>query len=177
MQNELASGQAPVFTSVRTEAGKARVKSAVAGFQARPEQVQPSIPERIASVKERYDPRAISPQDIDQMFDALVQAGHPVTAQMLLLNSMGEKFRSRLAGITGSAYDGSKPLDLVGVAQLQIQRARKQGSSAGGWETFLAFLAPQAPSQAQPQAQAQAGGQTPLDQMARIAQQAQARPH
>ncbi|WP_259966752.1 hypothetical protein [Leisingera caerulea] len=167
MQNELASGQEPVFMSVRTEAGKARVKAAVAGFQARPGQVQPSIPEKIAGVKARYDPRAITPQDIDQMFDALVQAGQPVTAPMLLLNSMGRKFRSHLAGITGSAYDGSRPLDLVGVAQLQIQRARKQGSSAAGWETFLAFLAPQP----------QAGGQSALDQMARVAQQAQARPH
>ncbi|QAX30087.1 hypothetical protein [Leisingera sp. NJS204] len=167
MQNELTSGQPPVFQSVRTEAGKARVKAAVAGFQARPGQVQPTAAERIASVKARYDARAIAPGDIDEMFDALVQAGHPVTSPMLLLNSMGKRFRSHLATITGSAYDGVKPLDLIGVAQLQIQRARKQGGNSAGWETFLAFLAPQP----------QPGGQAPLDHMARVAQQAQARPH
>ncbi|WP_264213151.1 hypothetical protein [Leisingera thetidis] len=167
MQNESATGQPPVFMSVRTESGKARVKAAVAGFQARPGQVQPSIPDKIASIKARYDARAIAPGDIDEMFDALVQAGHPVTAPMLLLNSMGRKFRSHLAGITGSDYDGARPLDLVGVAQLQIQRARKQGGSSAGWETFLAFLAPQP----------QTSGQAPLDHMARVAQQAQVRPH
>ncbi|MEX0301890.1 MAG: hypothetical protein AB3N24_05655 [Leisingera sp.] len=177
--------------SVRTESGKARVRAAVAGFQSRPGQVQPSIPDKIAAAKARFDARSITPQDIDQMFDALVQAGQPVTAPMLLLNSMGEKFRSHLAGITGTAYDGSKPIDLLGVAQLQIHRARKQGGSSAGWETFLAFLAPpqqtQAKVQAQPQsqthtqalAQSQSGSQsqTALDHMARLAQQAQARSH
>jgi len=188
MQNELASGQTPVFSSVRTEAGKARVRAAVAGFQSRPGQVQPSIPEKIASAKARFDARSLTPHGIDEMFDALVQAGQPVTAPMLLLNSMGEKFRSHLAGITGAAYDGSKPIDLLAVAQLQIHRARKQGGSSAGWETFLAFLAPpqaqaQSQTQAQPQAQAnaqpqaQSAGQTTLDHVARLAQQAQARPH
>ena len=169
MQNELASGQPPVFMSVRTKSGKARVREAVAGFQSRPGQVQPTIPEKIAAVKARHDARAISPHDIDQMFDALVQAGQPVTAPMLLLNSMGEKFRSHLAAITGNTFDGSKPLDLVGVAQLQIHRARKQGSSGAGWETFLAFLAPQPP-------QSQTDAQTALEHMARVAQQSQVRP-
>lgn len=143
MQNELAAGQKPVFMSVRTEAGKARVKAAAAGFQSRPDQVQPSFAEKIASIKARYDARAITPHDIDQMFDTLVQIGHQVTAPMLLLNSMGQKFRSHLAGITGSDFDSAKPLDLVGIAQLQIQRARKLGSSSAVWETFLAFLVPQ----------------------------------
>ncbi|KIC10028.1 hypothetical protein RA19_12775 [Leisingera sp. ANG-M1] len=182
MQNEVASGQPPVFSSVRTEAGKARVRAAVAGFQSRPGQVQPSIPEKIAAVKARYDARSITPQDIDQMFDALVQAGQPVTAPMLLLNSMGEKFRGHLAGITGGAFDGAKPVDLLSVAQLQIQRARKQGGSSAGWETFLAFLAPPQPhpqpnALAQPQHQAPASSHTALEHVARLAQQAQARPH
>ncbi|WP_082017926.1 hypothetical protein [Leisingera sp. ANG-Vp] len=201
MQNELASGQSPVFMSVRTESGKARVRAAVAGFQSRPGQVQPSIPDKIAAVKARFDTRSITGHGIDEMFDALVQAGQPVTAPMLLLNSMGEKFRSHLAGITGTAFDGSKPIDLVAVAQLQIHRARKQGGSSAGWETFLAFLAP--PQQPQPPAQAQAQPQTQpaaqpaaqaapqavsqtatlaetsntLEHIARLAQQAQSRPH
>ena len=179
MQNDTAPGQPPVFMSVRTESGKARVRAAVAGFQSRPGKVQPSVPDKISAVKARYDARSISPQDIDQMFDALIQAGQPVTAPMLLLNSMGDRFRGHLAGITGTDFDGSKTLDLVVVAQLQIQRARKQGGSSAGWESFLAFLSPPQPQPPQGKAvlQPQPSAQTTLDQMARLAQQAQARPH
>ncbi len=171
MYNETAPGQAPLFQSVRTEAGKARVRAAVSGFQNRPEQVQPSAAERTAAIKAQFDMRAMAPQDIDRMFDALVQTGHPMTAPMLLLNSMGERFRSHLASLAGKDYDSSKPLDLVAVAQLQIQRARKQGSASGGWESFLAFLAPSAPQPAQTVTQA------PMDHVARLAQQAQVRPN
>ncbi|MCB4454554.1 MULTISPECIES: hypothetical protein [Leisingera] len=170
MHNETASGQSPVFQSVRSEAGKARINAAVASFQNRPGQVQPSTPEKIAAIKAGFDLRAMGPQDIDRMFDALVQAGHPMTAPMLLLNSMGERFRSHLSGLSGSAYDGSRQLDLIAVAQLQIQRARKQGGSSAGWESFLAFLMPQPP-------QERPAAQPPVDHMARLAQQAQARPN
>ncbi|WP_254604131.1 hypothetical protein [Leisingera sp. ANG59] len=170
MHNEPVPGQAPVFQSVRTEAGKARVRAALTGFQNRPDQVQPSTPEKLAAIKAGFDLRAMAPQDIDRMFDALVQAGHAMTAPMLLLNSMGDRFRSHLAGLTGKDYDGGKALDLIAVAQLQIQRARKQGGASGGWESFLSFLVPQSPAD-QPAAQA------PLDHMARLAQQAQARPN
>ncbi|MBY6054916.1 hypothetical protein KUV33_00565 [Leisingera daeponensis] len=170
MHNETAPGHTPVFQSVRSEAGKARVNAALASFQNRPDQVQPSIPEKIAAIKARFDARAMAPQDIDRMFDALVQAGHPMTAPMLLLNSMGERFRSHLAGLSGRDYDGGRTLDLIAVAQLQIQRARKQGGASGGWESFLAFLVPEPPA-------AQAAAEAPLDHMARLAQQAQARPN
>lgn len=191
MQNDPTAGEAPVFSSVRSEAGKARVKAALTGFQSRPDKVQPSIPEKIAAVKAAFDLHAIAPQHIDQMFDDLVQAGQPVNAPMLLLNSMGAAFRSRLAGITGSAFDAARPMDLIAVAQLQIQRARKQGGSSASWEGFLAFLSPQqaetpakpialqdaAPA---PQAPSAAAASAPLEHMARLAQQASqipARPH
>lgn len=170
MHNETAPGQAPVFQSVRTEAGKARVRAALTGFQNRPDPVQPPLQDRIAAIKTRFDLRAMTPQDIDLMFDALVQEGQPMTAPMLLLNSMGDRFRSHLAGLTGKDYDGGKALDLIAVAQLQIQRARKQGGASGGWESFLAFLVPQSPAD-HPAAQA------PLQHMARLAQQAQAHTH
>jgi hypothetical protein len=200
-----------MFSSVRSDAGKARINAAVSGFQSRPDKVQPSIPEKIASIKAGYDIRSISPQEIDQLFDALVQVGQPVSAPMLLLNSMGEQFRGRLARITGSDFDGSKPLDLLAVAQLQIHRARKQGGSSGGWELFLNFLKPSLPAPAQPapaqpapaaaapapipqpkiaqpqiaQPQSLASvassaavqPQAPLGHMAKLAQQAQSRPH
>lgn len=177
MQNDQTADQGLMFSSVRSEAGKARIKAAVNGFQSRPDKVQPSIPEQIAAVKAGYDLRSISPQDIDEMFNALVQLGQPVSAPMLLLNSMGAQFRGRLAQITGSDFDGAKPLDLVAVAQMQIHRARKQGGNSSGWETFLSFLAPHqsAPVQAAPtQAPEQAA---PLGHMAQLAQQAQTRPH
>jgi hypothetical protein len=174
MQNDPTTGQAPIFSSVRSEAGKARVKAALNGFQSRPDKVQPSIPDKIAAVKASFDLTAVSPLDIDRMFDALVEAGQPVTAPMLLLNSMGAAFRGRLAAITGNPFDAARPMDLVAVAKLQIQRARKQGGSSASWEAFLAFLAPQA---ATPAPVAAAAPATPLTEkptpMAHIGQLAQ----
>ncbi|AUQ49523.1 hypothetical protein PhaeoP83_01232 [Phaeobacter inhibens] len=97
-------------------------------------------PAAIAAIKARHDPSHVSPTEIDRMFDDLVGAGHPIDGDMLIFSTMGERFRSHLDTLTGTAPDYSQPIDLRQIAQDQRTLARQDNSSVAGWDSFLNFL-------------------------------------
>lgn len=96
--------------------------------------------EPIAAVQAKYDVTNITPAEVDQMFDELVDAGYPITEDLLMLSSMGERFRSHLGSITGSAPDLSRPVNLVQTAEQQLVMARSSGQGSEGWESLLRYF-------------------------------------
>lgn len=94
----------------------------------------------IAAVQAQYDVTNITPAQVDQMFDDLVAAGHPLNQDLLMLSTMGGRFRSHLATITGTPPDLNRPANLIQTATDQLTMARNSGSGTEGWEQLISFL-------------------------------------
>lgn len=95
---------------------------------------------RISEIKASYDVTNISPREIDQMFDKLVDAGHPIDGDMLMLSSRGEKFLSHVATIVGHAIDPLARSNLVESNRSNMEFARLNGDDLAGYMSFGRFL-------------------------------------
>lgn len=94
----------------------------------------------IAGVMKNYDLRNITPEQIDQLFDELVAAGHPVDNNLLMLSTRGAEFNSHIAKELGVAPEPNRPMNLVTSTEYQIRMARSFGDPTEASENFLDFL-------------------------------------
>lgn len=108
---------------------------------------------QIDAIKSRYDPENISPREIDQMFDELTEAGHPIDRDLLMLSTKGERFQSHLVNVTNTngesqfqRPDPTAKINLVEVIEYQMTLARRAGEDTSSQQSLLTFLTEHKPN-------------------------------
>lgn len=117
--------------------GSAGAADASRSFQAERSSAASS---RVSEVKANYDVTNISPREIDQMFEKLVDTGHSIDEDMLMLSSRGEEFLSGIATIAGHIFDPIARNNLVETNRSNMEFARLHGGNLAGYVSFDHFL-------------------------------------
>ncbi len=99
-----------------------------------------------ADVFAKYDMNAISPREVDQMADELLEAGFKDMEFLLMFTTQGEKFLTHLQetarqhGIGGAGFDPTKPMDLITQTKTQLAFASAAGDPTDAMKRFLDML-------------------------------------
>lgn len=90
--------------------------------------------DHIADIFTKFDLAHISPREIDEMTDALNAARFDDAGFILMLSTRGEGFRSHMQDVVDgvgftrdSAFDPTKPNDIIEQAQSQLEFAQRYG--------------------------------------------------
>lgn len=93
------------------------------------------------AIAARYDPKSISPREIDQLADALKAAGYEPLADIMMLETHGEDFQmhmretaARISGTDPAPFDPNGKTDLTAVIAGQRDMAEARGEPTKGIE-------------------------------------------
>lgn len=97
----------------------------------------------IATIASRYDPKTISPREIDQLAGDLKAAGYEPLADVMMLETRGEKFQMHMRE-TAARISGSDPVlfnpngktDLTAVIAGQREMAEARGGPTKGLDAI-----------------------------------------
>ncbi|WP_417680173.1 hypothetical protein [Roseibium sp.] len=91
------------------------------------------------AIAARYDPKSISPREIDQLAEELKAAGYVPLADIMMLETHGEDFRmhmretsARISGTDPGPFDPNRKTDLTAVIAGQRDMAEARGEPTRG---------------------------------------------
>lgn len=93
------------------------------------------------AIAARYDPKSISPREIDQLAEELKAAGYVPLADIMMLETHGEDFQmhmretsARISGTDPGPFDPNRKTDLTAVIAGQRDMAEARGEPTKGLE-------------------------------------------